>query len=332
MAKLHLTLACRDYDRTLALINGTVQPEGIDLNYINLGGAAETFWRTLRHAEFDVSEISTSGYLITLERDPQPFIAIPVFPSRAFRHNAIFINTKSGITRPQDLIGRRVGLYEYSMTAALWVRGILQHEYDVPLEKIQWLRGGQTTAGDQEERVELNLPPNIRLENIPGGKTLEGMLEAGEIDAMISPIAPIGLHRGSPNIGRLFPDFKRVEMEYYKKTGIVPIMHTVAIKREIYQKHPWVAQSLYKAFCQSKDICSAQLYEGSGRYTMLWWLPEIEEEMKFFGGEIWPYGVERNRACLEALTQYSFEQGLTHKKFSVEELFAPETIDVFPGR
>ena len=331
MSKLYLTLACRDYDRTRPLMDGIVQPEGIDLNFIDMN-VAETFWRTLRHAEFDVSEISTSGYLITRERNPQPFIAIPVFPSRAFRHNGIFINTKTGIKKPQDLIGKRVGIPEYSMTAALWVRGHLQHEYNIPLEKINWFRGGFTKPAEAEERVELNLPPNIRLGNIPAGKSLSGMLDSGELDAVIAPGTPKGFREGSPNMARLFPNYKAVEMEYYKKTKIFPIMHTVVIKREIYERHPWVAQSLYKAFLKAKEICVSELTEGTGRYTLPWWLPELEAEWKFFNGELWPYGVENDRATLEALVQYSFEQGLTHRRMSVEELFAPETLDPFPGR
>ncbi len=331
MSKLFLTLACRDYDRTRALMDGTVQPEGIDLNFINMH-VPEIFWRSLRHGEFDVCEMSMSGYLITRERQPQPFIAIPVFPSRVFRHNAIFINTMSGITKPEDLIGKKVGTPEYSMTAALWVRGHLQHEYSVPLEKILWFRGGQKKPAGAEERVELNLPPNIRLEHIPSGKTLDGMLESGELDALISPEAPDGLRQGSPNVARLFASYKAVEMDYYKRTKIFPIMHTVCIKREIYDRHPWVAQSLYKAFCRAKDLCTAQLHEGTGRYTLPWWNAELEAEWEFFGGDLWPYGVENDRVTIEALTQYSFEQGLTHRKMSVEELFAPETLDVFPGR
>ena len=328
MFKLRLNLACHRYDRTAALIDGRVQPEGIDLNYMQVE-PWETFWRMLHHSEFDVAELSTSGYLITLERTPPPYIALPVFPSKMFRHGAIYINPQSGIQEPKDLEGRRVGGPEFSQTAALWVRGILQDEYGVDLTRVHWFRGG-LEAPDPVERVELNLPPKMRLEEIPAGKTLSGMLEAGELDAVIGPQPPSSFVRRSPKVARLFPNYRDVEMSYYQKTGLFPIMHSIVIKRSIYEANPWVAASLMKAFEAAKAHCYQQIAQTGVLQASLPWLHwHLEEEFRFFGRDPFAYGVEANRGELETLARYSHEQGLTHRLANVDTLFAKEATDMF---
>jgi 4,5-dihydroxyphthalate decarboxylase len=328
MSKLRLNMALRYYDRTAALIDGTVQPEGIDLNYVQLK-PWETFWRVLHHSEFDVTEISTSGYVTTLERNPKPYIAIPVFPSKVFRHADIYINTRSGIQEAKDLEGKKVGGPEYSQTAAVWARGILQDEYGVDLTKVLWYRGG-IEAPDPVERVELNLPPKIHLQEIPPGKTINGMLEAGELDAMITSLAPSSFLNGSPNVRRLFPNYREVEMAYYGKTGIFPIMHTIAIKREIYDKNQWIAASLMKAFEDAKRHCYQNLGDPSVYQTSLPWLHwHLEENFRFFGKDPFAYGVEANRSALETLARYIYEQGLTREKADVDVMFAKEAADMF---
>ncbi|MBV9121424.1 MAG: ABC transporter substrate-binding protein [Chloroflexi bacterium] len=329
MSKLRLNLACRFYDRTAPLIDGRVQPEGIDLNYIQVE-PYEIFWRMLHHSEFDVAECSTSGYFITLERSPAPYIAIPVFPSKMFRHAAIYINTNSGIKQPKDLEGRRVGGPEFSQTAALWARGILQDEYGVDLTKVQWFRGG-LEAPDPVERVELSLPPTIHLEEIEPGKSLNAMLEGGELDAVISPQPePSSFRRGVAHVQRLFPNFRDVEMAYYAKTKLFPIMHSIVIKRSIYEEHPWIASSLMKAFEEAKNVCYGQLVHTGVLSAALPWLHwHLEEEYRFFGRDPFAYGVHANRGELETLVRYSFEQGLTHELVDIDRAFAPEASDMF---
>jgi 4,5-dihydroxyphthalate decarboxylase len=328
MTRLRLSIAIDRYDRIWPLMDGTVRPEGIELNIVPLF-VGETFWRQLHHRpEFDVCELSLSGYLITLERRPPTYIAIPVFPSRSFRHSSIYVGAASGILELRDFAGKRVGIPEYSQTAGVWVRGMLQEE-GVDLRSIRYVRGGEQ-GYVEEERVELDLPGDIRIENAPPGKTLSGMLEEGEIDAIIAPMPPECFNRGSPKVRRLFADWETVERDYYRRTRMFPIMHTVAIKRELYERDPWIATSLYKAFEQAKAIANQWLTDdGAPKHSMPWFIPRILEQWRFFGGDPYEYGVAANRKLLDTLTRYSFEQGLTHRKLSVEELFAPEMYDLY---
>lgn len=329
MSKLRLNMALRWYDRTAALIDGTVRAEGIDLNYIQVQ-PYETFWRMLHNSEFDVAELSLSGYLITLERNPPPYTAIPVFPSKMFRHHCIYINSRAGIREPKEIEGKRVGGPEFSQTAAVWARGILQDEYGVDLTKVHWFRGG-VEAPDPVERVELRLPPTIQLQEIPPGKSLNGMLEAGELDAVICPQPPpSSFVRGSPNVARLFPNYREVEMAYYKKTGHFPLMHTIAIKRSVYDANPWVAASLMKAFEAAKAHCYDQIAHTGVLQASLPWLHwHLEEEFRFFGKDPFAYGLPANRSDLETLARYSLEQGLTHKLANVDEIFSREATEMF---
>ncbi len=328
MGKIHLTLSCWDYDRMRPLQDGRVQVEGVELTYLPLR-VEETFWRMLRHQEFDVAELSLGSYLISRERDFPRFIAIPVFPSRCFRHSCIYVNTYSGIKEPKDLIGKKMGISEYQITMAIWARGILQHEYGVPPEKLKWFTGGEEQPGRQD-KVKHDFPPGLEIHSIGSDRTLSPMLESGEIDAMMSAHMPSPFVRRSPNVRRLIPNFREVEKDYYRRTKIFPIMHTIGIRQEIYKKYPWVAQNLFKAFSEAKKICQESMYEFSAlKYMLAWSIAEMEEEQALFGEELWPYGLEPNRHVLETAVQYAYEQGLIKKKPALESLFAPSTLEEF---
>jgi len=329
MEKLYLTVACGDYDRTRALQDGSVQPEGIRLNYLPLQ-AEEIFWRMGGHREFDASEMSLSNHITMVSRGNSPFVAIPVFPSRFFRHSCVFINADSGIHGPKDFKGKRIGAPEYSITAAVWIRGMLQDDYGVKTHEMQWFVGGQEEPG-RKERVALKLPAEIKVSSIPADKTLNGMLESGEIDALISARAPSSFIKGSPKVRRLFPNYKEVEMDYYKRTRIFPIMHVLVIRGEVYERHPWVALSLFKAFREAKDRAIGTMLKITNTHasTLPWLFAEVEELKALFGTDWWPYGIEPNRHMLETLIRYMGEQGLTDRPLKVEELFAPNTAGEF---
>jgi 4,5-dihydroxyphthalate decarboxylase len=323
MASLNLSLACGPYDRTQALIDGSLKPEGIDLNYIALQ-PAEIFWRQLQYNEFDVCEMSLSNYTMLAAKPDPPFIAIPVFPSRVFRHGYFFINTDKGIEKPQDLAGKRGGVPEYSMTAAVYMRGLLQHEYGVSPDMVDWVQG-------RADRVELSLPDGVSLSFAPKGAELGDMLEAGEIDFLMTANNPLSFRRGAPNVRRLFADYAAAEKDYFKRTQIYPIMHTVVIRRDVYEREPWVALSLYKAFCTAKERCYRLLLEaGSPKASFAWLQSMIEEEQAIIGADWYPYGIEVNRPSIGALLQYEFEHGLTERQLEIEELFAPSTLRDIP--
>ena len=314
MAKLQLTLACGSYDRTRALIDGSVQPEGIDLNYVTLG-PGEIFWRMLNNEEFDASEMSLSTYTILRSQGDERFIALPVFPSRIFRHGCVYVNTDSGIEKPQGLRGKRFGVGDYQMTAAVWVRGFLQHEYQVLPEEMHWVTAAPVCAG-------IELPAQVRISQIDSGQSLERMLETGEIDALASVVMPQSLFAEKPVVKRLFPNYREVETDYYRRTRIFPIMHTLVLKTEIFRREPWAAISLYKAFVQAKDANYKRLYDSNTLGASLPWLiDEIENARLIFGPEIWDYSIEGSRPTLEAFVQYLDEQKLTRRRMTVEELF-----------
>ena len=323
MANLRLTLACGPYDRTQALRDGTIMPEGIELNYLTLQ-PAEIFWRMLQYREFDVSEMSLSNYTTLVAGGNSPFIALPVFPSRVFRHGYFFINPNKGIAKPADLKGKRGGVPEYSMTAAVYMRGLLQHEYGVKPSDVEWVQG-------RADRLGRALRPDIRLTQAPAGTELGDLLEKGEIDFLMTANNPLSFRRGSPNVKRLFPNYAEIEKDYYRRTKIYPIMHTVVIRRDIYDRDPWVALSLYKAFVRAKEYSYRLLLEtGSPKASFAWLQPMIEEERAIIGRDWYPYGIEQNRPTIEALLQYTQEHGLTDRRPSVEELFAPSTLRDIP--
>ena len=328
MSKLRLTLACWNYDRTRALMDGRVPIEGVELNYLNLV-VEETFFRMMRHQEFDVAEMSLGSYTLSLARDPAPFIAIPVYPSRSFRHSGIYVNADAGIREPRDLIGKRVGNPEYQLTANVWIRGILNDEYGVSADSVSYFRGGLEQPG-RVEKAPLTLPAGIRIQDIPQGRTLAHMLETGEIDALYSPRPPSTLDSNSAKVRRLFPDYGAVEREYYRKTKIFPIMHVVAIRREVYEKNRWVAQSLLKAFAAAQKEVYADLHEFAALKFMLpWLLPQVEETERLMGRDFWPYGYQPNVETLKTFLRYSFEQGLSQRLLDPKDLFAPEALEAF---
>ncbi len=325
--KLKLTYAGGLYDRTVALQNGSVSAEGIDLNFVMMH-AGEFQRRQARNAEFDASEFSLSTYTILLSQGDRRLIGIPVFPSRRFRHSDIYINTKSGIRQPQDLVGKRVGAMEYQQTAGVWIRGILEDQYGVGAEQIEWYFGGYHEPKNYTERVPVTLPSNVRTVTISNRQSLDEMLDRGEIDALMGATPPPSFRNRSPNVGRLFPNYKDVELAYFKQTGIFPIMHMVALKREIYERNPWVAASLYKAFVRAKiqGMRHMEFHYGGGLFCSLPWLwSHLEETREQIGADPFMYGVEENRSVLEAFLRYSFRQGMITQQLAVEDLFAPET-------
>jgi 4,5-dihydroxyphthalate decarboxylase len=323
-----MTMACWNYDRTRALADGRVQPDGIDLNYLTLP-VEETFFRMLRHREFDAAEMSLSSYVVSLFTPERPFIAIPVFPSRFFRHSCIFVHAGSGIREPRDLVGKKVGTPEYQMTAPVWIRGILADEHGVPVNSVTYYTGGLESTG-RSEKLKLDLPPDIRVKPIGPDQTLAAMLATGEIDALHTARMPSTFRNGSGTVKRLFDDFEPVERDYFKRTGIFPIMHTLVIRRELYEREPWVAQSLFKALCLAQRATYDDLSETAALKTMLPWLmAHLEETRREMGDDFWPYGLQRNRQTLATFLRYSHEQGLSKERLDPEQLFAPQTLESF---
>jgi 4,5-dihydroxyphthalate decarboxylase len=327
MSKLKLTFGCWNYDRTRAVMDDTVRPDGIELNSLTMP-VEETFFRMLRHREFDVAEMSLSSYVVSLFKDPKPFVAIPVFPSRFFRHSSIYVSAQSGIRQPEDLIGKRVGNPEYQMTAPVWIRGILSDHYGVPVDGVTYVTGGEEEPG-RPEKLKLDLPANIVVERIGEHQTLAQMLADGEIDALYTARKPSSFN-GDGRVRRLFEDFVTVEREYYRSTGLFPIMHTVAIRRELYDQNRWVAQSLFKAFIEAQRLTYQDLGETAALKAMLPWLhAHVEEARREMGEDFWPYGFDKNRRTLETFLRYHHEQGLSKRRLEPEELFAPETLEAF---
>jgi 4,5-dihydroxyphthalate decarboxylase len=326
--KLRLSLACWDYDRTRALMDGSVRPDGVELTYLNLP-VEETFFRMLRNREFDVAEMSLSSYTVSMFREPRPFVAIPVFPSRFFRHSSIYINANAGIREPKDLIGKRIGTPEYQMTAPVWIRGILSEHYGVPVDSATYFTGGEEEPG-RSEKIKLDLPPRIKVQPIGETQTLASMLASGEIDALYTARMPSTFSMQGGSVRRLFPNYKEIEQEYYRKTGIFPIMHTVAIRRDVYEGNRWIAQSLYKAFVEAQERTYEDLYMTAALKAMLPWLTShVEETRELMGDDFWSYGLPPNRATLATFLRYHHEQGLSKRLLEPHELFAPEAMESF---
>ncbi len=323
MAKLKLTLACGDYDRTRRLKDGTVSPEDVELTVLNLP-PEETFYRMGRFREFDVSEFSLSTYTVLRGRG-EPLVAIPVFPSFMFRHSSIYVNANAGIRAPQELRGKRVGVPKYHMTAAVWIRGILEDEYRVAPKELLWFEGGE---GTKIKEVDIELPPEIRRQPVPGDRTLSALLDTGELDAFVGARPPAAFAAGSPRIRRLFPDFRQAERAYYQKTGIFPIMHTVVLRAELAREHRWLPMRLFTAFTEAKAIAYQQLTQMAALpYALPWLVAEAEETRALMGDDPFPYGVARNRKTLETLAGYTFRQGVAPRRLAVEEMFAESTLD-----
>jgi ABC-type nitrate/sulfonate/bicarbonate transport system substrate-binding protein len=326
MSRLRLTFACGDYDRTRALDEGTIRPDGIELTYLRLP-VEETFLRMMRHREFEVAEMSLSSYVVSLQSDPSPFVALPVYTSRMFRHGAIYCNAAAGISEPSDLRGKRVGTPEYQLTAGVWVRGILADHHGVPVDSVRYVTGGQESP-NRIEKAAVDLGGKVELTRIASGQTLSAMLAEGEIDALYTPRIPSPFAAGDRRVRRLFTDLVAAEKEYYAATGIFPIMHVVVIRRDVYEQYPWVAQSLYKALLRAKQEAYTTLYDSSALRFMLPWLnQDLEAARALLGEDYWSYGVEGNVEVLATFLRYHHEQGLSRRLLEPLELFAPEATE-----
>jgi 4,5-dihydroxyphthalate decarboxylase len=327
MPRLAITLACGDYDRTRALADGRVQVEGVDLTVLALS-PEETFFRMVRFEEFDVAELSLSTYVLTLGQDA-PFVAVPVFPSRAFRHNGIYVHSAAGIEEPEHLVGRRVGVAEYQLTANVWIRGILADFHDVPVNSVRYVTGGLHQPGREEKVAIPALPEGVEVVACPEGRTLSEMLVRGEIDALYTPRAPRPFLDRDPRVRRLFPNVREVEERYFQQTQIFPIMHVVAIRREVYRRSRWLASSLAKAFGQARDLAFRGLDETASLPIVLPWVyDEIGRVQAMMGDDYWSYGLnDANERALGTFIRYAREQGLAKDDIEPRDLFAPETLD-----
>jgi 4,5-dihydroxyphthalate decarboxylase len=322
MAKIPMTFACGLYDRMLALYTGEVQAEGIDLAFLAIDDPRQIFDRMGKNLDFDACEMSSSEVISRHAAGRREMVALPVFPSRVFRHGFITVNRKA-VRTPKELAGKRIGVPLYTQTAALFIRGLLQDEYDVDLSGVHWVQGATNSA---ESHGNPSAPPLLKpvsIEQNTSGRSLSELLETGEIQAILGSGLPVAL-RTNPDVQRLFPDFHVRELDYYRRTRIFPIMHLVAIRRDLYEKHPFVATSLYKAMTEAKDIALAKMRDlGALRYMLPGMPAELDEIDATFGGDPWPYGVEANRPTLEALVRYMAEQSLIKAPISVDELFVP---------
>ena len=319
-----LTFACGLYDRMTPLYTGEVKPEGIDLDFQMIDSPRKIFDRLAGGGEFDLAEMSSSEYISRFAANDCPFVALPVFPSRVFRHGFITIDERSGIREPKDLAGKRIGVPLYTMTAAVWIRGLLEDDYGVDLSNVTWVQGAINSAGSHGEPAVLPMAKPVKnIENNTTGKSLSQLIDEGTIDAILGTSLPES-RRHNPSVRRLFPDYRRIEQDYYRRTRIFPIMHLVVIRRAIYEKHPFIAQSLYRAFSESKHRALAHMkYLGALRYMLPWMTADLDEIDEIFGGDPWPYGVEPNRPTLRALLDYLLRQSIIARPLGIEELFVP---------
>ena len=327
MAQLQLSVAMGDYDRTRALFDGRVQIDGVNPVYMALY-PEEMFFRAMRSQDFDICELSFSSYTVKTASDTCPYVAVPVFLSRAFRHTSLYVR-KDRIRTPQDLKGRRIGLPEYQLSANVWARAILQDDYGVHPEDVTWVRGGIETPG-RPEKIALKLPPGVRLENAPEGTTISELLDRGEIDGFMAPRPPSARALANPSIGWLFDDPTAVAKDYYRRTGIFPIMHVVGIRKTLCAQHPWLPMAVFKAFSQAKEAALEALSDTSATKVTL---PFVEEQLKAaretMGQDYWSYGVGPNRATLEAFLHHHHAQGLSQRRMQVEEIFHPATYETY---
>ncbi|MDH5615840.1 MAG: ABC transporter substrate-binding protein [Acidimicrobiia bacterium] len=320
---LRLTIATGPYDRTAALRDGRVRIEGVETTWLPLK-VEEIFWRMMQNLEFDASELSFSGYTVRKGRNVDDLVAIPVFLSRSFRHNIVYINADAGIETPQDLTGRKVGVPEYQMTAAVWLRGMFEDEHGVRPQDIEWWQGGLEQWG--RKPFEPVAPDGVTINSTPEGTALAQLLATGEIDALISPRVPSTYRDGTGPVRRLFPQPAEAEKEYFGRTKIFPIMHTVAIKRGIVDENPWLPRSLMKAFEEAKNLAIRDLSDTTAHHITLPFLKtHVEETVDRMGEDFWPYGLEANRHTLETFLRYAHHQGLTAQLLSPEDLFPKST-------
>jgi 4,5-dihydroxyphthalate decarboxylase len=316
MGNVSLTIACGPYDRMEGIRSGAVQIEGIDPTYVAIESPVEIFARMIKQNAFDVSEMSLTTFMSARSRNDFPFVGIPVFPSRVFRHGFIFVNSRAGIKKPQDLGGRRIGVQGYRQTASVWIRGILKDEYDVDFSGVRWVDGGGSTPSEKPF-------PGVQVERVGGMPALSEMLAQGKIDAFMGASAPLSFGK-NPDVARLFPNYREVEREYFQRTGIFPIMHTMVVREKLYQEKPWIAESLFKAFSESKRLAlRAMRFSGAMRYMLPWLYDDVDEIDRLFGRDPYPYGVEPNRRNLETLARYLLAEAFVERPIDVNAIFAP---------
>lgn len=327
MSKLQISISMGDYDRNRALFDGRVQVDGCDPVYMLLS-PEEMFFRAMRNRDFDVTELSFSSYLVKHSKGDSPYVAIPVFLSRAFRHTSIYVR-KDRIKRPEDLRGCRIGIPEYQLTAIVWARSILHSDHGIAPEDVTWVRGGIDTPG-RPEKIRLDLPAGVKVESAPEGRTISDLLDQGEIDAFIAPRPPGGAAAHNPNVGWLFDDPTATAKQYYARTGIFPIMHVVGVRKELAAQHPWLPAALFKAFEESKAQALELLADTSATKVTL---PFVEEQLKaareLLGEDFWSYGVAKNRRTIEAFLHHHHAQGLSARKVELAELFHPSTYESY---
>lgn len=324
-----LTMATWDYDHVRDIATGAVKPEGIAVTHLQME-VEEIFYRFARSFEWDVSELSFAKYCSLLSQDDPPITGIPVFVSRVFRHSAFYIRSDGGVRGPRDLLGGRIGVPEWSQTATVYARGWLHHQAGVPLDRVEWVQGGVTAPG-RVEMASLDLPEGVSYTQV-ADRSLTDLLLAGEIDCLISAHPPALFERGDPRVARLFPDYRPVEEAYFEETGIYPIMHTIAIRRDVYERNRWIARNLMTAFEEARDRSVARLTGVTASQIPVPWGYESAERTgrRVFGGNgLWPYGIEANRVTIEAFLAYCHEQGVCHRRLAPEELYAPEALSEF---
>lgn len=327
MSDLRMTLGVGDYDHTRDLAMGRVRAEGIDLTVLN-SHVEEIFFRMYERLEFDASEMSMGMYTSAISRGDERMIAIPVFPSRVFRHSAIYVREGGKVSKPEDLAGKTVGMPQWSQTASIYAKGWVSDTVGIPLSKIRWVQAGVNDPG-RDEHAQLKLPPGVSL-SVVRDKSLSQMLLAGEIDAFFSARPPRPFVEGDPRMRRLFPDYRPAEEAFFAATGIFPIMHTIVLRRELYQANRWIARNLMLAFEQARDRSAERMLDITASYAPIPWAMELAERAGrrgvFAKTGYWPYGVAANRVTLEAFLKYAFDQGSCHRKLSPEEIFAPEAL------
>jgi 4,5-dihydroxyphthalate decarboxylase len=326
MSKLQLSVAVGDYDRMRPLFDGAVLIDGVDPQFMVLE-PEEIFFRAFRHADFDICELSLSSYSVKTAAGTSPYIAVPVFPSRAFRHTSVYVRTDR-IKAPADLKGRRIGVPEYQLTANIWVRLFLEEDFGIRPSDITWVRGGYEQPG-RVEKIELKLPADVVVENAGPGDTISALLASGAIDAVIGPRAPSCFERGDPNVGYLFADPLEAAVDWYRRTKLFPIMHTLGIRRTLAEKHPWLPVAVYKAFERAKAIAVARLADTSATKVTL---PFVEDQVRaaraLMGEDFWSYGLEPNRAVLSRFLQRHHQEGLSSRLLTPEELFHPAALEL----
>ncbi len=327
MSKVHVTLAMSDYDHVRDFTQGKVEAEGLDITFLDLT-VEETFHRFTNYREWDISEMSMGKYVSFVSQGDDSLTAIPVFPSRIFRQSSIFVRADGGLERPEDLAGKRVGLPEWAQTAAIYTRGYLVHQVGIPLADIDWVQAGVNQSG-RDEKVELRLPEGVRLTPV-ADRSLNDMLLAGDIDAVMTAHPPTSFLGGDPTVVRLIENYREVEEAYYRETGIFPIMHTIAIRRAVFEAHPWIAMNVFKAFDEAKRRSLERVSAVTApRVPIPWCFESVARAKALFGEDYWPYGIEPNRVTLEAFLRFAHEQGVCHREVAVEELFPKEVQSVF---